>query len=76
MNDILNDIFKNGYFTTLEGEKVKFHSETPKGQCEYIQKVILNYKLSKSIEIGIAYGLSTCYDFFDFCIVLFIKYVF
>jgi predicted O-methyltransferase YrrM len=59
MNELLHAIFKNGYFTTLEGHKVIFHSETPKGQCEYIQKLILDNKLNKSIEIGIAHGLST-----------------
>lgn len=59
MNNLLNDIFENGCFLTTEGEKVKFHSETPKGQCEYIQKLILDHKLRKSIEIGMAHGLST-----------------
>ncbi|MFI5156436.1 MAG: class I SAM-dependent methyltransferase, partial [Chitinophagales bacterium] len=38
---------------------VQIHSETSKKQCEFLQKIIIDNKFKKSIEIGFAFGIST-----------------
>lgn len=59
MNKLLESVFETKTFTTKDNTVIKIHSETNKEQCEFLQKIILENKCSKSIEIGFAYGTST-----------------
>ena len=50
---------KLGNFLNSKNEVVKIHSETGKGQCEYLQNIIAENNFKKSVEIGLAYGISS-----------------
>jgi predicted O-methyltransferase YrrM len=59
MHDLLNRVFESKIFITSKNETIKIHSETSKGQCEFLQKIIAENKFSRSVEIGFACGMST-----------------
>lgn len=59
MNPLLENIFKTGTFRTKNNEDVKVHSETPREQCLFLQKIIQDNSFTNSIEIGFAMGIST-----------------
>jgi predicted O-methyltransferase YrrM len=59
MNFILEQVFEQSGFVFSNGEKFNLHSNTPKGQCEFLQQIIKENGFKKSIEIGFAYGISS-----------------
>ncbi len=59
MNDLLNRIFETSTFVNSRGETIHVHSQTSKGQCQFLQQIIKENNFTKSIEIGFAYGIST-----------------
>jgi predicted O-methyltransferase YrrM len=59
MNALLEEIFKTKKFTNSRNEVIGVHSETSKGQCEFLQQLIRDNNFSQSIEIGFAFGMST-----------------
>jgi predicted O-methyltransferase YrrM len=59
MNKLLEEVFATMQFKTWTGEVVKVHSETPKDQCEFLQRIIEENKFKNSLEVGFAFGLST-----------------
>lgn len=58
MNQLLDTIFETRKFTSKKGEIVEINSETSKKQCEFLQKIIRDNQFKKSIEIGLAFGMS------------------
>jgi predicted O-methyltransferase YrrM len=58
MHPLLESILSSGDFVNSDGENIKIHSHTSKGQCEFLQKLISDNHFQKSIEIGFAYGIS------------------
>ena len=59
MNKILENIFETQEFTDSQGNAIKIHSETPRGQCEFLQRLILQNGFKNAVEVGLAYGTST-----------------
>ena len=59
MNPILEKALETKVFIDSNNQAVKIHSETPRGQCEFLQKIITENEFKNSIEIGFAFGLST-----------------
>jgi predicted O-methyltransferase YrrM len=59
MNELLLKACETRSFTNSKGQLIKMDSETPAGQCVFLQQVIRENKVKTSIEIGMAYGTST-----------------
>jgi predicted O-methyltransferase YrrM len=59
MSRILEEVFKENAFKRNSGEIISFNSHTPLDQCLFIQQMIYDNNLKKSLEIGFAHGLST-----------------
>jgi predicted O-methyltransferase YrrM len=58
MSKILEELFLTNSFKRESGDIVTFNSHTPLEQCLFIQQIIKDHGLKKSIEIGFAHGLS------------------
>lgn len=58
MNKLLEQIFELKKFTNSKGETLEVYSETSRGQCEFLQKIVRENKFRKSLEIGCAFGIS------------------
>jgi predicted O-methyltransferase YrrM len=58
MNKLLEKVFESQKFLTKDNLTINIHSNTGKEQCQFLQRIILENKFSKSIEIGFAYGIS------------------
>jgi predicted O-methyltransferase YrrM len=59
MHHLLNDIFSSRQVEDRYGNKMELHSNTTSGQCEFIQQIIREIGPERSLEIGLAYGIST-----------------
>ena len=59
MHPVLEKIFKTKTFINERGETIQVNSETPRGQCEFIQKIIRENNFESTLEIGLAFGIST-----------------
>jgi predicted O-methyltransferase YrrM len=59
VNTLLESILKDKKFINSKGEEVVIHSNTSYKQCVFLQSIIKENKLNKSIEIGFAFGTST-----------------
>ena len=58
MNKLLEEVFVTRKFINSKGQKLDIHGETSKGQCLFIQDIIRRHKFTRSLEIGLAFGLS------------------
>jgi predicted O-methyltransferase YrrM len=58
MNEQLEEIFRTREFQSTDNKKVKIAGETPRDQCEFLQNLIQDNNYKKSLEIGLAYGMS------------------
>lgn len=59
MNPLLEEVFVTRKFVNSNGQTIEIHSETPRDQCHFLQKIIEDNRFSKTLEVGLAYGLST-----------------
>lgn len=59
MHALLQQTFETKKFTNSKNEVIPIHSETSKEQCIFLQTLIRENKFKSSVEIGIAYGMST-----------------
>lgn len=59
MHPLLEKIFETRTFTNSKGEIIEIHSETSREQCLFLQEIIAGNGFKKSIEVGVAYGMST-----------------
>ena len=59
MHPILKEIFEKKEIKDRENNTYPLHSHTNAEQCAFIQELILEAKPSKTLEIGLAYGIST-----------------
>jgi predicted O-methyltransferase YrrM len=59
MSPFLEKVLATNQFVNSKGETIEIHSHTTRPQCEFLQKIIADNKFSRSIEIGLAYGIST-----------------
>ena len=61
MNDVLRRILDTGSVTTDEGQELPVHSQIPPAQGEFLADVIRAERPTQSLEIGLAYGISSLY---------------
>ena len=59
MNKLLEEVFATRKITTSKKDVVEVHSATSKKQCEFLQRIISENNFSSSVEIGLAYGMSS-----------------
>ena len=59
MHSLLAKIFEERKFVNARGEVVEVHSETSKEQCLFLQQLITTHHYTRSIEIGLAFGVSS-----------------
>ncbi len=52
------EIVKRGYVETADGRRLPLHSATSFEQCEFIQQQMQSVGAVKTLEIGLAYGIS------------------
>lgn len=58
---ILEQIFKTNKIETPDGKLTDLHSNTPREQGLFLQEIFDLVKPKKSIEVGLAYGISTLF---------------
>lgn len=58
MHPLLEKTLNTGVYATTTGDEIKILGETPKEQCEFLQKIIADNHFKSSIEIGFANGIS------------------
>src|SRR4051794_10192385 len=59
MNKLLEEILSTNQVKDDKGVSHHLHSHTRRAQCEFLQKLIEEVKPAQSLEIGLAYGIST-----------------
>ena len=59
MNQLLQTIFVSNQVEDDEGNSLPLHSHTKEKQCEFIEGIIADTKPTSTLEIGLAYGIST-----------------
>lgn len=59
MHPLLENIFLTKKFLSSKGETIRVSSETPKAQCLFLKKIINDNNFKNTLEIGLAYGVST-----------------
>lgn len=57
----LADILATGTTTTDKGERVKVHSSISPEEGEFLQRLVREVKPARSLEVGLAYGVSALY---------------
>lgn len=61
MSHVLDEILRSGVVKSATGEELPIHSQIPKEEGEFLQKLILETKPRASVEVGLAYGISSLY---------------
>ncbi len=61
MNPVLSNILETGFVQCADGQMVKAHSHIPRQEGEFLQSVIDEVRPGTSLEIGLAYGVSTLF---------------
>src|ERR1035437_4281321 len=61
MLKILEQVFDSQIIQNAKGQKFKLHSHTSKDQGLFLQKIFEEIKPSRSLEIGLAYGISALF---------------
>ncbi len=59
MHPLLQQIFQTRTFSNSKNEIISIHSETSEEEFEFLQTLIKKNNFKASIEVGVAYGLST-----------------
>lgn len=59
MHPLLENVFETKQFLNSRNELVAINSETPKGQCQFLQDLVREGRYTRTLEIGFAYGTST-----------------
>jgi predicted O-methyltransferase YrrM len=59
MNKLLEEILSSNQVKDDQEQAHVLHSHTKRGQCEFLQKMVKEAKPEQSLEIGLAYGIST-----------------
>ncbi len=59
MHPLLEQVFQHKSFINSRGENVEVNSETSRGQCEFLQRLIEENGFKNTLEVGCAYGIST-----------------
>ena len=59
MNKLLEEILSTNQVRDENDNLHPLHSHTRRAQCEFLQKLVEEVKPSLSLEVGLAYGIST-----------------
>ena len=59
MHKVLERIFSTNQVTDEQGNAYPLHSNTTAEQCSFLQELIAEVQPEKSLEIGLAYGISS-----------------
>ena len=59
MKSLLDKIFSENEVEDANQKKYVLHSSTSKQQCKFIADILKELKPENSLEIGLAYGIST-----------------
>ena len=59
--ELVARIVSQGFVETAGGERLRLHSGTSIAQCEFVAGLVGEIKPVKSVEIGLAFGISTLY---------------
>ena len=61
MNPVLDEILKTRKVLSPSGELYDLHSEIAPNEGQFIQKLILEHKPVQTLEVGLAFGISSLY---------------
>ncbi len=61
MNRVLEDILRTGYTKTVDGESIKINSNISREEGGFLQEIINELKPTRTLEIGLAYGVSALF---------------
>jgi len=61
MNPVLQDILETGTVIAEDGTRLPIHSEIPQVDGEFLQGLIRKERPRRSLEVGLAYGVSSLY---------------
>jgi predicted O-methyltransferase YrrM len=61
MSQVLDEILRTGFVQSAEGEQVAVHSQIPREEGEFLQKLVREVKPRASVEVGLAYGISSLF---------------
>ena len=60
MVPLADEIFKTGLVTSVDGrESIRVGAETPREVCEYLKRLVIETRAKMTLEVGLAFGLST-----------------
>lgn len=60
MVPLAEEIFRTGLVTSVDGsESVRVGAETPREVCEFLKKLVVETHAKTTLEVGLAFGLST-----------------
>jgi predicted O-methyltransferase YrrM len=59
MHQLLRTIFETKQVQEKDGSFLPLHSHTTSEQCEFLQELIKEVRPESSVEVGLAYGIST-----------------
>ncbi len=60
-SEFAKEIEQRGFVDTPSGERIRLHSSIGSGQGEFLAGLVQQVKPAQSVEIGVAFGLSTLY---------------
>jgi len=61
MNAVLEEILRSGYATGSSGERIAVHSQISREEGEFLQQIVATVRPKVSLEIGLAYGVSSLF---------------
>ena len=59
--DVLDEILRTGFVKSADDEPVELNSQISKEEGEFLQKLILELKPKVSVEVGLAFGISSLF---------------
>jgi len=61
MSNVLDEIIRTGMVKSPNGLEIKVKSNIPQDEGLFLQKLILEFKPKVTLEVGLAYGISSLY---------------
>jgi predicted O-methyltransferase YrrM len=61
MSNVLDEIMQTGMVQSTNGEFIKLAGNIPQKEGKFLQKLILEFKPKISLEVGLAFGISSLY---------------
>lgn len=61
MNPVLAQILETETVTTVDGDSIPLHSQIPRDEGEFLQRLVRECGAQKTLEVGLAFGISALY---------------